>query len=68
MWNNRTKKKAKLSTASMKLLSLPPINECFRQHVLRAHYQTLVWHSALEQHPPDLDTTCVSGFERKPSF
>lgn len=60
MWNKRAKGKGKLTTAPTKLSSLPPTTECFRQHVLRAHYQTLIWLSALQQHPPDLDA-CLVG-------
>ena len=40
-----------------KLQSLPPTSEAFLENVKRAHLQTCIWKSALEQDPPDIDAT-----------
>ncbi len=40
----------KLSSAP-KLRSLPPTIEVFSEHVLRAHYQTMIWKAALFSAP-----------------
>ena len=39
-------------TIAPKLKSLPPTSDSFTQHVFRAHYQTMIWKSALSSGPP----------------
>ena len=48
--------KANICTAP-KLKSLPPTAEAFVQHVNHAHYQTMIWKSAIEMAPPIADPT-----------
>ena len=48
--------KANICTAP-KLKSLPPTAEALVQHVNHAHYQTMIWKSALEMAPPIADLT-----------
>ena len=35
--------------------SLPPTQEAFREHVLRAHHQAATWNAALAPDPPIMD-------------
>lgn len=42
-------------TSAPELKSIPPTSEAFKQHVLRAHNQTIIWKSALLQDPPQLE-------------
>lgn len=42
-------------TSAPKLKSLPPSREAFIQHVRRAHHQVMIWNSAIQAHPPNLD-------------
>lgn len=42
-------------TKAPKLKTLPPTTEAFLGHVLRAHYQTIIWKSSLQADPPALD-------------
>ena len=48
------KAKGKMTTP-IKLPSLPPTTESLYQQVMRAHFQSIVWYSALPQDPPPLD-------------
>ena len=36
-----------------KLRSLPPTSDALAQHVYCAHYQTMIWKSALDSGPPE---------------
>ena len=38
-----------------KLKSLPPTTEASKEHVLRAHYQAMVWLGDMFPDPPDID-------------
>ena len=51
VWKNRVGKAAKMP----QLCSLPPTNESFEENVKRSHLQTVIWKSALDLEPPDLD-------------
>ena len=51
VWKNRVGKGAKMP----QLCSLPPTNESFEENVKPAHLQTVIWKSALDLEPPDLD-------------
>ena len=42
-------------TSAPKLKSLPPTHDAFVQHVHRAQHQVIVWKSATQSDPPDLD-------------
>ena len=43
------------TTSAPKLKSLPPSHNAFVQHVHRAQYQAIIWESATQSDPPDLD-------------
>ena len=43
--------------------SLPPTSDALRQHIKRAHYQTIVWEQACSQDSPDLDPT-IYGWKK----
>ena len=42
-------------TSAPKLISLPPTNESFFEHVRRAHHQTAIWKGSLSPVPPQMD-------------
>jgi hypothetical protein len=42
-------------TTAPKLRSFPPTSEAFAENVKRAHLQTSIWKSALDEYPPDLN-------------
>lgn len=42
-------------TSAPKLKSLPPSHDAFVQHVHRAHHQVIIWKSATQSDPPNLD-------------
>ena len=44
-------------TKAPKLKSLPPTKAAFELHVLRAHVQTVIWKSANDSRPPELEPT-----------
>ena len=48
--------KAKVTSAP-ELKTLPPTTEAFEENVRRAHFQTVIWKSALHSSPPSLDAT-----------
>jgi hypothetical protein len=48
--------KAKLKSAP-EFKILPPTTEAFQENVLRAHFQTAIWKSALDSSAPLLDAT-----------
>ena len=50
LWS--TKMANRKITSAPKLKSLPPTADAFAQHVYRAHYQTMIWKSALSSSPP----------------
>ena len=52
MWLKKSR--GKLGRAP-KLCNLPPTTEAFKLHVMRAHYQCILWKSALAADPPNLD-------------
>ena len=60
------KSRGKLGSAP-KLCALPTTTEAFELNVLGAHYQTIIWKSALAADPPDLDP-CHSGWEKEMIF
>ena len=39
----------------LQLCSLPPMNESFEENVNQSHFQRVIWKSALDLEPPDLD-------------
>ena len=43
------------TTSPPKLKSLPPSHNAFVKHVHRAQYQAIIWESATQSDPPDLD-------------
>ena len=43
------------TTSAPRLKSLPPSHNPFVQHVHRAQYQAIIWESATQSDPPDLD-------------
>jgi len=53
VWSSKMSNKK--ITAAPKVKTLPPTTESFLQHVHRAHYQTIIWKSALSPDPPSLD-------------
>ena len=59
LWRKKTEK-GKLTYAP-DLASIPPTKEVFRQNVLRAHYQAMLWNDALSLSPPPLDP-CEYGW------
>lgn len=50
-----TKMAKKRITLAPALKCLPPTTEAFSKHVHQAHYQTMIWMSALDADPPQLD-------------
>ena len=50
----RSSTKGKLGKATQ-LRTVPPTTESFQLHVMRAHYQTILWMHALDANPPLLD-------------
>ena len=55
VWVSKTSN-ARLTSAP-ELKCLPPTHEGFQQHVRRAHFQTMIWLSALGASPPKSDPT-----------
>ena len=45
------------ATSTPKLKSLPPTTAAFVENIKRAHLQTAIWRSALDENPPDLQAT-----------
>ncbi len=52
LWRLKT---ARNGATSVKLCSLPPTSDAFRENVLRCHMQVAIWKSALEESPPKMD-------------
>ena len=48
-----------------KLRSLPPTLDAFAQHVYRAHYQTMIWKSALDSRPPEAADPTKYGWQEE---
>ena len=54
----------KISSAP-KLKCLPPTSGAFRQHVFRAHHQTMIWKSALLSSPPPAADPLQYGWTKR---
>ena len=54
LWMKRSSTKGKLGKA-IQLRTIHPTTESFQLHVMRAHYQTILWMHALDADPPLLD-------------
>ena len=65
VWSTKMSNK-KISSAP-KLKSLPPTSDAFAQHVYRAHYQTMIWKSALSSSPPAQADPVQYGWTKKDS-
>ncbi|KAK3883332.1 hypothetical protein Pcinc_012368 [Petrolisthes cinctipes] len=55
MWLNKTGKRKLASPPKLK--SIPLTTESFVKNFKKAHYQTIIWKSALQPHPTALDPT-----------
>jgi hypothetical protein len=65
IWSTKMSK-PKICSAP-KLKSLPPTSDAFTQHVYRAHYQTMIWKSALSDSPPTAADPLLYGWTMKDS-
>lgn len=63
IWQHKT---ARGKSESFKLASLPQTSAAFRLHVQRAHYQALLWTSALNSDQPEMNPTDF-GWEAGPA-
>ena len=63
MWIKKSKSK---NICAPKLRNLPPTSAAFGMHLLRSHYQCILWKSVLHANPPDIDP-CMFGWEKDPS-
>ena len=61
LWRKKTEG-GKLTSAP-NLPSIPPTKEVFRENVLRAHYQAMLWNDALSMSPPPLDPCEYSWYK-----
>ena len=62
LWEKKTNT-AKLTTKP-KLCTLPPTDEALELNIKRAHFQAMIWYSALESDPPDIDP-CNYGWKKE---
>ena len=53
VWKKKTSVDTIVKAPDLK--SLPPTTDSFFYHVLRAHIQAMIWLSAMQPHPPQLD-------------
>ena len=62
-FNSWVKKSQGKLSSPPKLCTIPPTTESFRQNILRAHFQCIIWNACLEADPPGIDPTKY-GWER----